>query len=98
MLTSGFSTELTAHVLNRSAGTILTGSPTVYRAMKNCGVTLARPLRVVSSAGAPLTRGGVAGAPDVLGSEVPDRWGHTGHGMAIVNPWDSRRRGPGPDG
>ena len=98
MLTSGFSTELTADVLNRFEVTNLTGSPTVYRAMKKDGIRLDRPLRVVSSAGEPLTPDVVSWAPDVLGSEVRDHWGQTEHGMAIVNPWDSRLRGPVPDG
>ena len=98
LLASGFSTELTASVLNRFEVTNLTGSPTVYRAMKKDGITLDHPLRVVSSAGEPLTPDVVGWAPDALGTEVRDHWGQTEHGMAIINPWDSRLRGSIPEG
>lgn len=98
LLTGGFSAERTARVLTELGVTNLTGSPTVYRAMKKEAVHLEQPLRVISSAGEPLTPDVVAWTPDALGTEVRDHWGQTEQGMAIVNPWEPRLRDTVPEG
>src|SRR5699024_6676377 len=80
VLASGFSTALTADVLDRFEVTHLAGPPAVSRAMKEDGIRLDRPVRVVSAAGEPLAPDVVSWAPDVLGSEVRDHWGQPEHG------------------
>lgn len=98
LLSGAFSAERTARVLRDLGVTNLTGSPTVFRAMKKEGVHQGQPLRVISSAGEPLTPDVVEWTPEALGSEVRDHWGQTEQGMAIVNPWEPRLRGIVPEG
>lgn len=94
LLSAGFSAELTGKLMKQLGVTNLAASPTVFRALKTAGLELSQPLRVVSSAGEPLTPDVIEWAPLALGTEVRDHWGQTEQGMAIVNAWDERLKQP----
>ncbi|MCF1592305.1 AMP-binding protein [Streptomyces muensis] len=94
LLSAGFSVELTAKVVTTLGVSNFAAAPTVYRALKNAGVTFGHsPIRVASSAGEPLTPDVTAWAPSALGTAVMDHFGQTEQGMVIVNAWDPRLRG-----
>jgi acetyl-CoA synthetase len=89
LLSSGFSAELTAQVINRYGVTNLAAAPTVYRAMRaraNVLPTL-MPLRRASSAGEPLTPEVNEWAERTFGVCVRDHYGQTEIGMVIVDAW-----------
>ncbi|MBS0506334.1 MAG: AMP-binding protein [Proteobacteria bacterium] len=92
LLAAGFSSELTRRVVDALGVNNFASAPTVYRALRRDGVRFARPLRVASSAGEPLTPDITAWSPEALGATVLDHWGQTEQGMGIVNCWDERLR------
>jgi acetyl-CoA synthetase len=90
LLAGGFTSAVAREVIDKVGVTNFAWAPTVYRALKRDGVRLARPLRVASSAGEPLTPDITEWAPQALGTTVRDHWGQTEQGMGIINCWDPR--------
>ncbi|RSM87971.1 AMP-dependent synthetase [Kibdelosporangium aridum] len=86
LLHSGFSPELTGAVLSEFHVTNFTASPTVYRALRNAGIS-GLHLRHCSSAGEPLPSDVTSWAKQALGSPVRDHYGQTELGMAVANGW-----------
>jgi acetyl-CoA synthetase len=92
LLAGGFTSAVAREVIEKVGVNNFAWAPTVYRALKRDGVRLARPLRVASSAGEPLTPDITEWAPQALGTTVRDHWGQTEQGMGIINGWDARLR------
>lgn len=83
----GFSPEATMAVLADEGVTNFAAAPTVYRALRNSGLSPQAPLRLrsASSAGEPLTPEVNDWAEQLLGITVHDHYGQTEAGMLINN-------------
>lgn len=90
LLAGGFTSAVAREVIEKAGVNNFAWAPTVYRALKRDGVRFAKPLRVASSAGEPLTPDVTEWAPNALGTPVRDHWGQTEQGMGIINCWDRR--------
>lgn len=90
LLAGGFTSAVAREVIEKAGVNNFAWAPTVYRALKRDGVRFAKPLRVASSAGEPLTPDVTEWAPKALGTPVRDHWGQTEQGMGIINCWDRR--------
>lgn len=84
-----FSVESTARIVQRYGIDNLAGSPTAFRLLMAAGDTavdaLAGRLRVVSSAGEPLTPEVIRWFADRLGAPIHDHYGQTEMGMVLCN-------------
>ena len=85
LVAGGFSAEGTRAVIDGLGVTNFASAPTVYRSLRQAGVTLAHPLRRASSAGEPLNPDVCAWALAALGVEVRNTYGSTERGMVIAN-------------
>lgn len=83
----GFSPEATLQILSRYGVTNFTGAPTIYRALRACGLAPPGPLklRCASSAGEPLTPEVNEWARTALGVSVHDHYGQSELGMPVNN-------------
>lgn len=88
-----FAPDTTVEVIERCGVTNFAGAPTMYRAIRQRGLSTL-PLRRASSAGEPLTPEVNAWAPTAIGCEVRDHWGQTEQGMAIAHCWHDALREP----
>ncbi|WP_372497859.1 AMP-binding protein [Tomitella fengzijianii] len=96
LLSSGFSPELSARVIEHFGVTNFAAAPTVYRTMraKSDVLPASLPLRRASSAGEPLTPEVIEWARQIFGIPVRDHYGQTEHGMMIINGWHESIRRP----
>lgn len=87
LVAGGFVPERTLSLLASEGVTNFTGAPTIYRALRNTGLAVAKGVKVrrLSSAGEPLTPEVNEWARTAFGIVVLDHYGQTETGMTINN-------------